>query len=397
MKIGILTQPLRNNYGGLLQNYALQQILIRNGYEVETLDYASNKRSQLKATLSYSVHNFLHIILPSHFPKVEYAPSTGEINIIHKNTNYFIQKYIIRTKLLISKKSFKQYGEQSNVAIYVVGSDQCWRPRYNRKYLFEMFLNFVEDRNDLIRIAYGVSFGTDNWEFTAEQTCECRRLLQKFDLVTVRENSGNTLCKEHFGIDAYQVLDPTLLLNKSDYIHIINQENEKLSEGTLFCYFLDPTEQITNFVSHCAEVMNFTPFMVMPKYKEEYRTKNQIKNHIEDCIYPSVTKWLRAFYDAKMTIVDSFHGMVFSIIFNKPFWVIGNKNRGLSRFISMLSLLGLENRLVDVKDVYSIDISTPIDWDSVNAILNTKRIESINLLLNGLKTNANNINNCSGI
>ena len=88
--------------------------------------------------------------------------------------------------------------------------------------------------------------------------------------------------------------------------------------------------------------------------------------------------------DAEMTIVDSFHGMVFSIIFNKPFWVIGNPNRGMSRFTSLLKVFHLEDRLLDADQLQEVDINRPIDWSSVNAILEQKRNECINLLLTEL-------------
>lgn len=110
-----------------------------------------------------------------------------------------------------------------------------------------------------------------------------------------------------------------------------------------------------------------------------------VKNRIEDCVFPSVTAWLRAFMDAEMTIVDSFHGMVFSIIFNKPFWVIGNEERGMSRFTSLLKQFQLEDRLLDVNHLDDIDCSKPIDWARVNRILEDNRMKSKALLLDQLK------------
>ena len=89
-----------------------------------------------------------------------------------------------------------------------------------------------------------------------------------------------------------------------------------------------------------------------------------------------MTSWLRAFMDAKMVIVDSFHGAVFSIIFNKPFWIIANPERGNARFSSLLKLFGLENRITDVFHLHEIDINQPIDWKSVNEIKYRKIIES---------------------
>ena len=89
--------------------------------------------------------------------------------------------------------------------------------------------------------------------------------------------------------------------------------------------------------------------------------------------------------DSKLTIVDSFHGMVFSIIFNKPFWVIGNVKRGMTRFTSLLEQLGLEDRLITVEDLEKVDLLQPIDWIKVNALKDKKKNESLALLFNALE------------
>ena len=101
-----------------------------------------------------------------------------------------------------------------------------------------------------------------------------------------------------------------------------------------------------------------------------------MKQRIEDCVFPSVTAWLRAFHDAEMTIVDSFHGMVFSILFNKPFWVIANPRRGTTRLTSLLRLFHLEDRLLPADRLDSLDpaeLSREIDWGRVNGILERER------------------------
>ena len=117
------------------------------------------------------------------------------------------------------------------------------------------------------------------------------------------------------------------------------------------------------------------PFTVMPKCQAENRTRWDVKNRIEDCVFPSVTSWLRGFMDAEMVIVDSFHGAVFSIIFNKPFWVIGNSKRGNARFESLLGLYGLEDRMITPGD--SVDWGKTIDWDRVNEIREREKEKSL--------------------
>lgn len=381
MKLGILTQPLHANYGGLLQNYALQQTLIRAGHEVETIDWSSP--SNLHAKLYTLKWRVLSTLMPQKYKPLRYQPTAVEKAVIQRNTSHFIHTYIRHTRPMKSLADFTSQANAGKYDGYVVGSDQCWRPCYN-SFLPAMFLSFV-DVKGVNRVAYAASFGTDKWEFTPEVTAQCAPLAHKFDLVTVREDSGVKLCKEHLGVEATHVLDPTMLLTKEDYIHLIEAEREPKAAGTLFNYILDPDETKTAFINRVADGMDLRPFQVLPKYQAETRTKEDVKKRIEDCVFPGVTTWLRAFMDAEMTIVDSFHGMVFSILFNKPFWVIGNAERGMSRFTSLLKLFKLEDRLLDVGELDKVNFKRPIDWSQVNALLEQKRTESKILLLNALK------------
>ena len=378
MKIGILTQSLQANYGGLLQNYALQQVLLRAGHEVETIDWTPSNKS-LRSRLYRIKWTILPFLFPKKYPKLRYQPTDEERKVIQQHTNHFISTYIHHTKTIMFKDGFSRQTKVGKYDAYVVGSDQCWRPRYNA-FLSSMFLDFVKEEKPK-RIAYAASFGTDQWEFTQEMTSICAPLAQKFDFVSVREDSGVKLCKEHLGVDAVHVLDPTMLLTKEDYIQLIEQEKEPKSSGTLFNYILDPDEKKAAFIQHIAEANELRSFQVLPKCQAETRTKKDVKTRIEDCVFPGVTAWLRSFMDAEMTVVDSFHGMVFSILFNKPFWVIGNAERGMSRFTSLLKTFHLGDRLLDADKLDNIDISKPIDWAVVNGILEEKRSESKDLLL----------------
>lgn len=380
MKIGILTQPLHANYGGLLQNYALQQTLVRAGHEVETIDWGGG--SGLRAMLYRMKVQVLHALLPSRYPKLRYKPNNNERAIIQRNTHHFINTYINHTEAMHSYEEFVKQASKGKYDAYVVGSDQCWRPCYNA-FLSSMFLDFVQDKQ-VKRIAYAASFGTDKWEFTPQQTAVCVPLAKKFDMVSVREDSGVKLCKENLGVDAVHVLDPTMLLTKEDYIQLIEKEKEPKSDGTLFNYILDPDAKKSAFIQKVAKAKGLKAFQVLPKCQTETRTKGDVKKCIEDCVFPGVTTWLRAFMDAEMTIVDSFHGMVFSIIFNKPFWAIGNVSRGMSRFTSLLKMFHLEDRLLDADNLDDVDFSKPIDWTMVNGILEEKRRECKNLLLTNL-------------
>lgn len=173
MKIGILTQPLHANYGGLLQNYALQQVLIRSGHEVETIDWYPSY-SALRERLYRIKRAVLSDFFPKKYPKLRYQITEDERTVIQRNNNHFISSYINHTEKVRSKEGFTEKAKEGNYDVYVVGSDQCWRPRYNA-FLTSMFLDFAKD-DKVKRIAYAASFGTDQWEFTPMQTEICTPL-----------------------------------------------------------------------------------------------------------------------------------------------------------------------------------------------------------------------------
>lgn len=383
MKIGILTQPLHNNYGGLLQNFALQRVLRDYGHDPITLDWSPISIPWWKEMCyNLKIWVYRNILGNKAIPRPGYKPNQVENKIISRNNYKFIDKYISHTEKVNSSKGFSEILNREGVQTLIAGSDQCWRPNYAGGHIYDMFFRFAENKN-INRIAYAASFGTDIWEFSEEQTAECRRLVKKFNLVTVRENSGVDLCKDNLKVNATRVLDPTMLHDKIVYERIAHDLNASKSKGNLFYYILDPSEEKMTMVESVASSKNMQPFTVMPIYQAENRTKQNVRNEIEKCIFPGVEQWLKAFMDAEMVICDSFHGCVFSIIFNKPFWVIGNAKRGNTRFDSLLSIFDLNDRLITIGE--NIDINKSIAWDRVNNILEQQRIFSKQLLLNALK------------
>ena len=357
-KIGILTQHLHNNYGGLLQAYALQKFLHMQGHEAFTVDFTAkfigttiNKKPRfwgVKEILLNVVRKYLlKRNIKSVFPITEKEKAS-----IGRETRRFVAENIRTTQKLTDINQFS-YLESYQFDAYIVGSDQVWRPRYSSG-LSAFFLDFLGVDKKTKRIAYAASFGTDNCdEYTEEEFVKYSALTQKFDAIAVREDSAVELCKKHFNTSAEQVLDPTMLLEKEDYIELIKKDNIPASTGNMMVYVLDRSPEKINMINQVAQTKGLQPFTVM----SEETTG----------IYPPVTQWLRGFMDAKYVVTDSFHGVAFSIIFNKQFIAIGNKDRGLARFTSVLKTFGLENRLVlTPSDLTKEKINTDIDFSKVN-------------------------------
>lgn len=360
MKIGIVTQPLSRNYGGILQNYALQQTLIKLGHTPYTFDLEISYTWRIWA-ISTIVNIIKRIIgRPYKSPQTVYAVRSQE-----KILRSFVEKNIAiikpRVKCLTDNSISK-----NNLDAIIVGSDQVWRPKYN--YCIEdMYLDFAK-LLDIKRIAYAASFGTDEWEYTKKQTIVCKSLVQIFDAISVREKSGVDLCKKHFGVDATYLLDPTLLLTMEEYKQLLTHIPESKSKY-LFAYMFEQTDEKIKYVTRYAESLGLE---VVIKGAEEKLSE-------ED----SVENWLANFRDAKYVITDSFHGSVFSIIFNKPFVALGNKVRGMTRFYSLFELFGLENCLVDMSENEFVTDHN-IEWTKVNAKIDACRNKSFEFLSTNL-------------
>lgn len=369
MRIGIITLPLHTNYGGILQAYALQTVLERMGHDVCLIE---ERRKPLslplwKAPLSYG-KRILKNIFGHPCPIFYERKINRETPIVRQNTDKFINRYIKRRIV----DCFSDLNESDFDAI-VVGSDQIWRPKYFPN-IEHAFLDFAKDWN-IRRIAYSASFGTDEWEYTIEQTRQCKELICKFDDVSVREMSGVDMCLKHLGIKAEHVLDPTMLLSKEDYIQILESAHTPKSKGTLLNYILDETPEKSVIIENIAQEKGLKSFRVNSKVEDN-------KAKLNERIQPPLEQWLRGFYDAEFVVTDSFHACVFSLIFNKPFIAIGNVDRGLSRFNSLLTMFGLEKRIIT--NVTDVVISSGMDWSRVNKILNDKILMSKNFLINSL-------------
>lgn len=378
MKIGILTLQLHTNYGGILQAYALQTTLQRMGHEayIITLIYQECKIIGWRKAVSplvYAVRFGRRYICgdKSSFVFLE-QKFNRERKIRMANTNAFISKYIN----VLECADYTTLSKDHVDAI-VVGSDQVWRPIYFHGDIIHAYLDFAKDWS-IKRVSYAASFGTDEWEYSEQQTLDCRALISKFDAVSVREDSAVELCKKHFDIDAKHLLDPTMLLDKEDYIKLVEAVNTAKSSGNLMVYILDITPDKQMLIDTIAKQRGLIPFTTRAKATDG--DGGNILLPLEDRIQPPLEVWIRGFMDAEFVVADSFHACVFSIIFNKPFIVYGNMTRGNARFISLLKMFGLESQLIYSSDELNIDKCSMIDWDSVNMRLKALKKESIEFL-----------------
>lgn len=368
MRIAILTIPLNANYGGILQAYALQTTLENlGGHDVVVLDnpYLLKMPPKFLRPFVYALRLVGRKLGLYHGNiKKEVAKNTYCANTYHF-VNANIHEYYINGLKDIPKDRFDAI---------VVGSDQIWRSYFFHLYFGEMpdaFLRFTDGWH-IKRIAYAPSFGVERWEYSPEETEECKRYIQKMDAVSCREAEGVEMCRKYLDCNTVKhVLDPTMLLTKIDYQKFVTINKEKTNK--LLVYVMDTSEDKQKLIDTIASEHSLTQSSI---YQPGVAAP------------PSVEYWLQQFEDADFVVTDSFHACVFSIIFGKEFLVYGNQNRGLSRFTSLLKMFGLEDRMILSFDEYkNVEITSSIAEAQIK--LEELRRESMEWLKNALNYNKN--------
>lgn len=373
MKIGLLTVPFNNNYGGYLQAFALMVVLKRMGHEPTLIMRRHNKRKMdWKTFVKYFIKGVYHSFVYAKLCPLIYNVER-DYKYLGANMHLFVDKWIEpQTPYLYSTDELQKFCK-GRFEAYVVGSDQVWRAIYVPS-IENYFLDFAVDWN-VRRIAYAASFGIEKPEYTQEEKDICRQLVPLFDSISFRELNGKKIFKEFGWSDSnYQlVLDPTMLLKACDYEAFLPKlDNEGRSH--IFYYVLDKTPEVSKILDVIHKMLKI-PLYGISNIQRGYKP------------LPSIEAWLFDIQRAKFVVTDSFHGMVFSIIFHKPFVVLVNGKRGAERFLNLLTLLNLDERLLTSIDSLDGILEKNINWGIVDTRLNSLRKKSLDFLTSSLASN----------
>ena len=299
MKVAIVTQPLVDNYGCILQNFALQRTLRDLGHDPITLDYIP-----LLKWKKY-IRNTLRVL----FRGASYRPLFQKRNPLFVG---FVDRNIATVRT--GRKYRSSVLSRNGVQAIVVGSDQVWRLKYNLDTLPDMFLSFAGDFKGP-RVAYAASFGAESWDAKNEDRSYLAALAARFKAVSVREESGIVICREALGVEAVVMPDPVLLLTPEDYLALCGTVPEE-TDPFLAAYVLDDSPEIEELIERKANELGLS-------IKRFTSGRNATL---------TVEEWLASFRDATCVVTDSFHGAVFAGLFGKPCEIIRNSDRGVSRF-----------------------------------------------------------------
>lgn len=359
MRIGIITLPIQTsaNYGGVIQNFAMQQILKRLGHTPVTLQFP----------------NIVPRKCDLNFWQRLWFRRTAKADPQETVLTPFCRRHIAMTKPYRLPLKPQDVTDEHFDA-YISGSDQIWHPNLSYKYfILASMMDFAKNAH-VRRIAYAASFGRFQSSLSkARFMRSLGKYAKALDLLSVREDEGKALCREYFGYDnAVNVLDPTMLITGDDYGAVADATD---ASNALVTYILDESPAIRQAVDMIFATGEFGSKAELAVQPAEGKTQ------------PTMETWLGTLKTGKFVVTDSFHGTVFAILFRRPFVTIANAGRGLSRFTSLLGQCGLMSRLVKSADEITPELcNSPIDFDQAHDALEKLRGVSIEYLRNALET-----------
>lgn len=350
------------NYGALLQAYALQNAITDLGYKTCIIDYYSVGLEFWR----HKIHLFKDGISVQNLKLFIWQM------IIRRKTNNF---NVFREKLSLSpyytEETIKKANELSDC--FLVGSDQVW----NCDCTFEdyhYFLDFVEEKKK--KISYAASFGYS--EIPEKYRQKSKKLLDTFDIITVRENQGSEMIYKLFSVRTDVVLDPVLLLEPHEW----NFEVKLRNKGKyVFVYQAEKSASLIQYAQRVAKRLNCHIYIVSNVWKG---TVGKNIHSISDCGPDTFIEYLKC---AEYVVTNSFHGTALSILFNKNFNTeLLKRNNTNSRLIDILNRYGLEDRIICLDKKNTI---TNIDYSKINELIVNDRKKSLKILKDMIERKAN--------
>lgn len=356
MKIGILTFHNAYNYGAVLQAYALQCFLKGEGHQVEIVDYHNYKVDQ-----SYIVFRRRNIL------RLNFIKAISSLLIsIYRSSLYPRFKKNVEKRLCLSDRVYKLNDTPIiNKDVIVVGSDQLWNKKITGLHDPFYWAEFTKQSN-VKAITYAVCMNLES--LTEEDLDTIKENLQNFSSLSVRESNLASLLQPLTPMHIHISLDPTLMVERTLWTNLLKNEKKSFKNPYILVYaILERQKVIENAKrfasSHNMQLVVMSPIAEVKPFKKYFQPSSPLG-------------FMNAIAHASCVITSSFHGLAFSIIFHKEFYVMGDSGRN-ERMKSLLNSLGIGSRFVS--EIEEAD-SAVIDYKMVENKLRILRSDSQNYL-----------------
>ena len=391
-KVGIVSCYFKNNYGSMLQAYATKKILDNNNIPNETVNIDGNadfKSGKRKYYIS-QILNFNFIKSKLGMIKMKFDIKLNKK--LRKNISIRNKKYEDFRREFNLSRSSNNYNDLTKLAEerysdIILGSDQLWLPVNAVADYYT--LNWVPD--NINKVSYSTSFGVST--IPKKYNKLYNKYLKRINHLSVREDTGVKIIKDITNLDAKLVCDPTILLTKDEWDEVATNERI-IKDKYILCYFLGKNIEHRKFAERLKEKTGYK--IVSINHGDEYVKYSDIFCDIAPYdIGPK--EWINLIKNAEIVCTDSFHGTVFSLIYNKLFFNFrrySSKSKAStnSRLDSLLNIVGISNEriLTGLENVDKV-LDYKIDFEEVNKNLDNYRKESKDWLLSSITWKDDNI------
>lgn len=346
-KIGIVTITGGANYGNRLQNYAMQRILEKNGYKTYTI-----RKQTEKDTFKKSVKRII-----KKYTRLKNTPLNKRI----EKFKTFDKTYIKYSRLYIKSDEYDNQIE-SVYDGFVCGSDQIWNPNYKMN-TGSNYLSFIKNKK---KISVAASFGVDR--INKENMKDIKNYLKGLDSISVREKSGQLICKELLNKDVEVLIDPTLTLDEKEWKNIEKEPKNIPQKKFIFCYLLG--NHRSSFFNDLREYARKSDKELV--FLEDIWRKLKVSSDAEYSYGPSEFVWL--IDNCEEVVTDSYHACIFSMIFNKKFLIVprnDEKNDMSSRFFTLTKKFEIEDITFD--EVFDEKNYIKVEKEKYNEIIEKEK------------------------
>lgn len=383
MKVGIITICKCNNYGAELQATATQKMLERLGYESEIIDYCYYKTWNFKNTnmshplvpmgmkgrlMCWLKYRLVNALLTLFLPLIdsEARRRNERFDAFHKDNTRMSRKYMSMDDL---------YSNVPKYDVYMTGSDQVWNPAASSS-IEPYFLTFAPEGGK--KVSYASSFGVSSIDKNLHGSFG--NWLSCYESIAVREDSGRELVKSLSGKDAEWVIDPTLLLNKEQWM-MIAKKYESMPDRYVIIYQLSDSDAIETLALRIGKEKG------IPVYRICKRAYGVRKTHgIRNILDAGPAEFVSLVAGAEYVVTNSFHGTAFAVNFGVPFFtVVSAAKKNNSRMESLLGLVGLTDRMImDDCVINNVDFVSTVDYEKAHRLLDEARKKSVDYLMRAL-------------
>ncbi len=354
IKCGVITFHRAHNYGAILQTYALQKTMESFSVECEVIDYRSKFiEKYYKPITLFNLPSFKRSLAILIFNGQTVDNKKAFHDFTKKSLKISDEKYYDNDSLSLANERYD---------FFISGSDQIWNYITAGHIDESYFLNFVDDA--VKKNAYAPSFGVES--IPNDKISKYTELLKDFNCISARELEGAKIINNLLSIEAQVVLDPTLLLDKAAWLNIASESNESNeSSDYLLLYLISESNKIIKLARNIAKERNLKIIYLNNRLFKVRGMDNRRKT--------TIAEWLSLFMNANCVVTNSFHGLAFSVNFEKEFFVqyLPAPAKVNSRLASLLELLNLKERVIDRN--FNIE---KIDYDKVNLLLKSERDKS---------------------